>query len=226
MKPEDVVAQHSAQQLAPPGADAEGFGVGRGDVPELCNHRLRTPLADQGGQAGRGAFGKVELKRMLDDLSRPPAGDASYRSDWGDPREYTLEDMGVGECAGEVVSPAEFALAAWGRARACGCFRCRTGRSSTSGRAQRGGAHGARAGDPKPHSIANLAEVQMRRKEFVAAAVTYARLAAMQPDDARWPAREGRALLFSNQPGAAAPVLRRALTMDPRNAGAPSATYS
>ena len=37
---------------------------------------------------------------------------ASYYSDWGDPREFTLADMGVGECAGEVVSQAEFTLAA------------------------------------------------------------------------------------------------------------------
>jgi sulfite reductase (ferredoxin) len=57
-------------------------------------------------------LGKAELKKMLDDLTRPPAGDRSFFSDWGDPREYTLGDMGVGECAGEVVSPAEFGLAA------------------------------------------------------------------------------------------------------------------
>ena len=31
---------------------------------------------------------------------------------WGDPREFTLGDMGVGECAGEVVSVGEFDLAA------------------------------------------------------------------------------------------------------------------
>ena len=33
-------------------------------------------------------------------------------SDWGDPREYSLGDMGTGECAGEVVSPVEFDLGA------------------------------------------------------------------------------------------------------------------
>jgi sulfite reductase (ferredoxin) len=56
--------------------------------------------------------GKAELKKLLDDLTHPPAGDRSYFSDWGDPREYTLNDMGAGECAGEVVSPVEFGLAA------------------------------------------------------------------------------------------------------------------
>jgi sulfite reductase (ferredoxin) len=57
-------------------------------------------------------IGKVELKSLLDDLSKPPTGDRSYYSDWGDPREYTLEDMGTGECAGEVVSSVEFDLGA------------------------------------------------------------------------------------------------------------------
>src|SRR5438270_5163618 len=56
--------------------------------------------------------GKAELKKMLEDLTRPPAGDRSFFSDWNDPREYTLGDMGDGECAGEVVSPVDFGLAA------------------------------------------------------------------------------------------------------------------
>jgi len=56
--------------------------------------------------------GKAPLKTMLEDLAKPPAGDRSYFSDWGDPREYTLGDMGEGECAGEVVSPVDFGLAA------------------------------------------------------------------------------------------------------------------
>ncbi len=56
-------------------------------------------------------LGKAELKTMLEDLTKPPANDRSFFSDWGDPREYTLGDMGVGECAGEVVSSIEFGLA-------------------------------------------------------------------------------------------------------------------
>jgi sulfite reductase (ferredoxin) len=55
--------------------------------------------------------GKAELKKMLEDLTRPPAGDRWFLSDWGDPREYTLGDLGEGECAGEVVSAVEFGLA-------------------------------------------------------------------------------------------------------------------
>ncbi len=59
-------------------------------------------------------IGKVESKTMLDDLAKIPdhAEDPSYYTDWGDPREYTTGDIGVGECAGEVVSATQFELSA------------------------------------------------------------------------------------------------------------------
>ena len=59
-------------------------------------------------------IGKPAVKKMLEDLTRVPShdADASYYSDWGDRREFTIGDMGVGECAGEVVSRADFDLAA------------------------------------------------------------------------------------------------------------------
>ena len=59
-------------------------------------------------------IGKAELRSMLEDLTKLPAdsADRSYFSDWGDPREYGLGDIGIGECAGEVVSAVEFGLAA------------------------------------------------------------------------------------------------------------------
>src|SRR5579864_2342392 len=58
-------------------------------------------------------MGKAELKTLLEDLARPPAdpADRTIFTDWGDPREYSLEDLGVGECAGEVVSAIDFDLA-------------------------------------------------------------------------------------------------------------------
>jgi sulfite reductase (ferredoxin) len=58
--------------------------------------------------------GKAALKAALEDLTEVPPHekDPSYYTDWGDAREFTTEDIGVGECAGEVVSPVEFRLAA------------------------------------------------------------------------------------------------------------------
>jgi sulfite reductase (ferredoxin) len=58
-------------------------------------------------------IGKAEIKSLLEDLTKLPAdsADRSFFSDWGDPREYSLGDLGVGECAGQVVSAIEFDLA-------------------------------------------------------------------------------------------------------------------
>ena len=58
-------------------------------------------------------IGKKECRAMLQDLMKVPnyAEDSSFYSDWGDPREFTLGDMGKGECAGEVVELSEFELA-------------------------------------------------------------------------------------------------------------------
>ena len=58
-------------------------------------------------------IGKKEVRVMVDALSPVPGYDVdrSYYSDWGDPREYSIGDMGVGECAGEVVPYVIMALA-------------------------------------------------------------------------------------------------------------------
>jgi sulfite reductase (ferredoxin) len=59
-------------------------------------------------------FGKKEVKKLIDDLTQVPSyeQDPSFYSDWGDPREYTIDDIGEGECAGEIVPFVEFGLAA------------------------------------------------------------------------------------------------------------------
>lgn len=57
--------------------------------------------------------GRSAVRAHLDDLRAVPAyeDDPSFYVDWGDAREYTIGDMGVGECAGEVVTFTEFGLA-------------------------------------------------------------------------------------------------------------------
>ncbi len=56
--------------------------------------------------------GKRELKALVDELATVPPYeiDRSFYSDWRDPREFTVSDIGTGECAGEVVSRVEFDL--------------------------------------------------------------------------------------------------------------------
>lgn len=59
-------------------------------------------------------IGKKELKILVDKLATVPPYelDRSFYSDWGDPREFTISDIGTGECAGEVVSMIDFDLQA------------------------------------------------------------------------------------------------------------------
>src|SRR5579871_1000090 len=59
-------------------------------------------------------IGKAALKAMIDDLAYVPPHetDAGFYVDWSDAREYTIGDIGIGECAGEVVTPVEFQLTA------------------------------------------------------------------------------------------------------------------
>jgi sulfite reductase (ferredoxin) len=88
------------------------------NIPQVVTRLTERYVADRASGETFKDFvkrvGKVELKKALEDLAKPPAdpADRSFFSDWGDPREYTLGDMGVGECAGEVVSSVEFDLAA------------------------------------------------------------------------------------------------------------------
>ena len=87
-------------------------------IPEAVNRitsrYVAARQADESFQDFVRRIGKAECKKMLDDLTQVPPHDAdpSFYTDWADAREYTLGDMGVGECAGEVVSPIEFALTA------------------------------------------------------------------------------------------------------------------
>jgi sulfite reductase (ferredoxin) len=103
--------------------NAGEYGVAIGAVPSkripeavstITEFYVSKRLKEEGFQEFVGRVGKKAIKELLEDLTKIPAheADRSYYSDWGDPREFTLADMGIGECAGEVVSQAEFTLAA------------------------------------------------------------------------------------------------------------------
>jgi sulfite reductase (ferredoxin) len=75
--------------------------------------RLRQPQERFHGFAKR--VGKAQIRALLEDLAQdPPEHDAdpSFYSDWGDPRQYSIGDIGKGECAGEVVTQFQFGMAA------------------------------------------------------------------------------------------------------------------
>jgi sulfite reductase (ferredoxin) len=104
------------------GHNAGSYGMPVMAIPSKHIPEVVTRLVDRyaRGRKDGEAFkdfikriGKAELKNLLEDLAQAPAdpADRSIFTDWGDPREYSLEDLGVGECAGEVVSAADFDLA-------------------------------------------------------------------------------------------------------------------
>ena len=103
--------------------NAGEYGVAIGAVPSkrvpeavlsITEFYLQRRQKEESFQDFVQRIGKKQIKDLLEDLTKIPAHDIdpSYYTDWGDPREFTLQDMGTGECAGEVVSQAEFALAA------------------------------------------------------------------------------------------------------------------
>jgi len=103
--------------------NAGAYGLAIGAVPakripdavaRLTDRYVQTRQPGESFQAFIKRVGKVEMKKLLEDLTRIPPHDEdpSYYTDWGDTREFTIGDMGEGECAGEVVSRIDFALAA------------------------------------------------------------------------------------------------------------------
>ncbi|MCA9521932.1 MAG: nitrite/sulfite reductase [Myxococcales bacterium] len=102
--------------------NAGAYGLAIGAVPsrripevvQLVAERFRREREEgESFQQYIRRIGKKEVKSMLDDLKSVPGyqADRSFYSDWGDPREFSLGDIGVGECAGEVVSLTDFGLA-------------------------------------------------------------------------------------------------------------------
>jgi sulfite reductase (ferredoxin) len=102
-------------------AGAYGLAIGAVPskrIPDAVDRITSRYLADREGNESFQSFtqrvGKANLKAMLEGLTDVPTyeTDSSYYSDWGDPRVFTTGDMGIGECAGEVVAPIDFQLTA------------------------------------------------------------------------------------------------------------------
>ncbi len=103
--------------------NAGAYGLAIGNVPskripdvveQLTGWYVRERVGAETFQDFAARIGKQKLRDMLEPLMpvQPYETDPSLYSDWGDPRVYTIGDMGVGECAGEVVSVAQFDLVA------------------------------------------------------------------------------------------------------------------
>jgi sulfite reductase (ferredoxin) len=101
--------------------NAGAFGLGLGAVPSkripevvdrVTERFVREREASETFQGFVKRIGKSKIREMLADLMDIPAYETApdLFHDWADPREYTTGDIGVGECAGEIVSVAKFGL--------------------------------------------------------------------------------------------------------------------
>jgi sulfite reductase (ferredoxin) len=103
--------------------NAAHYGLAIGAIPsknvpavikQLTDYYVRDKQPGETFKAFVDRVGKKPIRKLVDEANQVPPYevDPSYYSDWGDPREYTIGDMGVGECAGEVVPFVEMGLAA------------------------------------------------------------------------------------------------------------------
>jgi len=88
-------------------------------VPEaldrITDYYLRMRQKGERFNVFANRVGKAQIRQLLDDLTGDAPeydSDPGFYSDWYDPREYSTDDVGKGECAGEVVSQYQFAMAA------------------------------------------------------------------------------------------------------------------
>ncbi|MEE2871727.1 MAG: nitrite/sulfite reductase [Candidatus Latescibacterota bacterium] len=95
--------------------NAGSFGLATGAVPSknipdvvsrLTKRFVEEREKDELFKDFIGSLGKREIKAMLEDLTQVPSYEENswYYRDWGDTRGFTMDDLGKGECAGEVVS--------------------------------------------------------------------------------------------------------------------------
>jgi len=103
--------------------NAGSYALAMGAVPSKRVPELVDALTDRfvGSRQNTESFqawcqrvGKKELKAIVDQFAPVPphSVDASFYTDWGDPRQFSIGDMGTGECAGEIVSLADFGFTA------------------------------------------------------------------------------------------------------------------
>lgn len=98
------------------------FGLAIGAIPSKRVPEAVRLLTDTFTNERRGKesfkewshrVGRKHVKKLVSHLTVVDSFEESpelYR-DWGDPRVFTIGDIGVGECAGEVISPSQFAFA-------------------------------------------------------------------------------------------------------------------
>lgn len=95
--------------------NAGSYGLAVGAIPSkrvpdflqaITDRYVAERQSDETFQNWVQRLGRVEVKNLLQPFTEIPEyeQDPSFFSDWGDSRIFGIQDIGVGECAGEVVS--------------------------------------------------------------------------------------------------------------------------
>lgn len=94
--------------------NAATYGLAVGSVPSKAIPDLLTAVTeryvaerqgDESFKAWTARLGKKQIRAMIEPFMKVPdyAEKPEFYTDWGDPREFTIGDMGIGECAGEMI---------------------------------------------------------------------------------------------------------------------------
>jgi sulfite reductase (ferredoxin) len=97
------------------GENAGHYGMAMGSIPSKAVPDVVDALTDAYAQGRNGSenfrawverMGKRNIREIIKPFMKvaPYAEAPEFYSDWGDVREFTIGDLGIGECAGEVVS--------------------------------------------------------------------------------------------------------------------------
>ena len=103
--------------------NAGSYGLAIGSVPaknvpavvdRITERFVRDRQGNETFQTFIARIGKAESRKLIEDLMNVPAYEQApeFYRDWGDPREFAMGDIGMGECAGAVVSALQFELGA------------------------------------------------------------------------------------------------------------------
>jgi sulfite reductase (ferredoxin) len=101
--------------------NAGSYGLAIGSVPSkripevvdaITSRFVAEREGDESFQDFIARLGKKELGALVNELKTvPPVDeDPTFYTDWGDARVFTMGDMGIGECAGEVISSTDLEL--------------------------------------------------------------------------------------------------------------------
>ncbi|WP_457640504.1 sulfurtransferase TusA family protein [Persephonella sp.] len=82
------------------------------NVPDAVSHLIRFYLENSNGESFENFVDRIGVEKIKEELSvfQELKEDIEYNKDWGSDKEFSLEDLGTGECAGIIADRVETSL--------------------------------------------------------------------------------------------------------------------